>query len=147
MVRVVTFGWSILCCLRQELNLSTQLLRFIIVGILNTIIGLSVIYLCIYLGFNNYLSNIIGYMVGLSISFVLSKYYVFNTQNNNQIFYKQFIKFILIFIIAYSINIIVLFIALNYMTSYTAQFIAMVAYTVINFILNKYVTFRDRLYE
>ncbi len=142
---MVTTWRAILYSLRKELDLNTQLLRFIIVGILNTIIGLSVIYLFIYLGFNNYTSNFFGYMVGLSISFVLNKYYVFNAQYSNQIFYKQFTKFILIFIIAYSVNIIVLFVALNYMISYTAQFIAMVAYTLINFILNKYITFKETI--
>ena len=123
--------------------MNTQLIRFIIVGIFNTIIGLSIIYILIYFGFNNYISNIFGYLVGLSISFVLNKYYVFNAQKNNQIVYKQFGKFILIFMIAYSVNIIVLFIGLNHMTSYLAQFIAMIAYTVINFILNKYITFKE----
>ncbi len=123
--------------------MNTQLLRFIIVGIFNTIIGLSVIYVLIYFGFNNYISNIFGYLVGLSISFILNKYYVFNTQNNNQIVHKQFVKFILIFLIAYSVNITALFITLNYVSNYTAQFIAMIAYTVINFILNKYITFKE----
>ncbi len=126
--------------------MNRQFLRFIIVGIFNTIIGLSAIYSLIYFGVNNYIANIFGYMLGLTVGYILNKYYVFGVHYSNKNKYGQFVKYLVIFIIAYTVNIVILFIALKYMTGYLAQFISMGAYTIINFILNKYITFKDSKY-
>ena len=122
---------------------NVQFPKFVFIGIINTIIGLGIIYLLIYGGFNNYISNIIGYTVGLLISFILNKYYVFKSSPGKHRVYNQFIKFIFIFFIAYATNVFVLFISLDYMTSYLAQLIAMLVYTSISFVLNKAFTFKD----
>lgn len=48
--------------------------RFLIVGLVNTAVGLSVIFACKALaGLGDALSNAVGYTVGLAVSFVLNR--------------------------------------------------------------------------
>jgi putative flippase GtrA len=116
------------------------LFRFILVGGLNTLVGMSVIFILLYLGVNNYISNLSGYIVGLIISFFLHKYYTFESKNKPTI--KEVIQFLLVFAISYSSNILILYFSLFYMENYLAQFLAMICYTASNYTLNKLITFK-----
>jgi putative flippase GtrA len=52
--------------------------KFAVVGVANTVVGLAAIYLCKWLlGFNDALANITGYTVGLIISFLLNRGWTF----------------------------------------------------------------------
>ncbi|CUU68061.1 GtrA family protein [Campylobacter hyointestinalis subsp. hyointestinalis] len=120
-----------------------EITKFAIVGIINTIIGLTIIYVLIYLRFNDYTANLFGYVIGIFFSYILNKFYVFNNLRNN-INFKEIIIFIIIFIFSYLMNIVILNISLNYFTSYVAQFFAIFVYTIFNFILNKFITFKNK---
>ncbi|QCT99180.1 GtrA family protein [Campylobacter hyointestinalis subsp. hyointestinalis] len=106
-----------------------EITKFAIVGIINTIIGLTIIYVLIYLRFNDYTANLFGYVIGIFFSYILNKFYVFNNLRNN-INFKEIIIFIIIFIFSYLMNIVILNISLNYFTSYVAQFFAIFVYTI-----------------
>ena len=88
-----------------------QFIRFIFIGVINTITGLGAIYLLMYFGLSNYMSNFIGYIIGLLISFFLNKYYVFKNYSDKNSTYLQFIKFLVIFLIAYIGNLFTLYIS------------------------------------
>lgn len=120
-----------------------EITKFAIVGIINTIIGLTIIYVLIYLRFNDYTANLFGYVIGIFFSYILNKFYVFNNLRNN-INFKEIIIFLIIFIFSYLMNIVILNISLNYFTSYVAQFFAIFVYTIFNFILNKFITFKNK---
>ncbi|WP_350310517.1 GtrA family protein [Campylobacter hyointestinalis] len=120
-----------------------EITKFAIVGIINTIIGLTIIYILIYLRFNDYTANLFGYVIGIFFSYILNKFYVFNNLRNN-INFKEIIIFLIIFIFSYLMNIVILNISLNYFTSYVAQFFAIFVYTIFNFILNKFITFKNK---
>ena len=89
------------------------------------------------------MSNLAGYTVGLLISFFLNKYYVYRNYSDKKNTYIQFIKFLVIFLIAYIGNIFILYISLQHVNSYFAQFIAMLMYTIVSFALNKIFTFKE----
>ena len=58
-----------------------QFLRYLIVGVMNTLVTLVVIYLCkSQWGVNQWVSNGIGYVAGLINSFVWNKLWVFNSR-------------------------------------------------------------------
>ena len=55
--------------------------RFIFVGIINAISGYTlIIFLYSLLNFNFYISNFIGYLFGLIISFMLNRKFVFKVE-------------------------------------------------------------------
>ena len=57
---------------------------FVLVGLLNTFIGYTIILIFIILKFDNYTSNFLGYFFGMIISFFLHKNFTF------QIIYFKF---------------------------------------------------------
>jgi len=116
--------------------------RFLLVGIVNAISGYTLIILFYtLLNLNFYLSNFIGYLFGLMISFILNKKFVFNAQGK---ILAPFIKFIFSFFLSYFLNIFIFyicseFINLNY---YLALLIASCFYSISFFITCNYFTFK-----
>lgn len=52
--------------------------RFVVVGLLNTAVGLGVIYGCkFFLEFGNVLANVVGYACGITVSFLLNSSWTF----------------------------------------------------------------------
>ena len=116
-----------------------QGLRFFITGLINTFSGLFVIFLLLFIGINDYVANISGYLLGATISFFLNKYYVFKSGGGSL---EELSKFILVFLASYLVNISILYVSLNYINSYASQIVSMVGYSIVNFLLNKFFVFR-----
>jgi len=118
-----------------------QLFRYSLVGILNTIIGLSVIYLLFnFFHFGYILSNIGGYAFGLVNSFIWNKKWTFKS---SQHYSKEIIPFLIVFGISYSINLLVVVFSVELLGIHPniAQLIGIAAYSLSNFLINKYWTF------
>lgn len=129
--------------LKKHSPLKQEVYKFILVGILNTAIGLSTIFLGLYLGFGNLMANIFGYAVGLVSAYLLNKYFVFKTKKN-AFKKRELFFFIMTFALSYLANIMVLYFLLHFGAHpYLAQTFAMGTYSVINFLLNKFITFND----
>lgn len=126
-------------------TLSWEFYRFIIVGIINTTVGLSVIFLALYIGLGNFSSNIIGYSCGLVSAYFLNKHFVFRVNNNN-LNHRELFLFLVVFILSYIANISVLYTLLYFeVHAYIAQTFAMITYSIFNFLLNKFLTFKKVL--
>jgi putative flippase GtrA len=108
-------------------------IRFVIVGLLNTLVGLSVIYLAMYLlGLGNALANALGYAVGLVVSFVLNKRWTFSHRGQTA---SAFLRFVTVVGVAYLTNLgTVLFFAdgLGW-NRYVAQALGIPPYTVVSY--------------
>ena len=124
-------------------DIKIQFIKFIGVGVINTIVSLSAIYLCMELGINYKLSNFIGYVVGVINSFLWNKLWVFKSHGKNII--TEILFFFITFAICYMLQYVVLvFLAEKLeLNKYISQLIAMACYTISNFILNKFLTFRN----
>ena len=60
-----------------------QFVKYCIVGVLNTLVTLGVIYICkSFLGWNLYLSNVLGYVAGVVNSFLCNKSWVFKSDGS-----------------------------------------------------------------
>lgn len=131
----------------NKVNISKIIKQFVkygLVGVINTIITISIIYIFMKLLNVSYIiSNVVGYLFGFINSFVLNKIWTFKSKKSIE---KERFFFILIFVICYSIQLVFLVILKEKLLikSEYAQIIAMGFYTVLNFVGNKYITFKGR---
>ncbi|HOD92789.1 MAG TPA: GtrA family protein [Clostridia bacterium] len=116
--------------------------KYGIVGIINTCITTSIFFLLNLLGFKYLAYTIIGYTVGICISFILNRKYTFKKENENA--KKQILLF---FTISASLLALVqliqyLLIDVFYMKEWLGVGIGMVFYTGTGFILNRNIVFK-----
>ena len=130
--------------IRKDRQLRIQFMKFIALGVMNTLISLIVIYLLMKFGVNYRLSNLIGYIAGLINSFIFNKIWVFKTRKN---LFKEIFNFSVVFGLCYSVQYLILLLMVEEysLNKYFSQLIAMGFYTVLNFILNRIFTFRNRI--
>lgn len=114
---------------------SRKLVRYCIVGVVNTIITACVIFFLIKSGVDLYISNAIGYISGVLFSFIANSIFTFHVN----IGFKKFFKFIIVCLICWVLNIIAIKIFLYLFLDYIflSQVIGMCVYTLAGFILNK----------
>ncbi len=120
-----------------------QALKYGVVGVGNTIITAVVIWIMMkLLGFSDVISNITGYIAGLLNSFIWNKQWTFKSSIG---WVSSAVRFGLVFVVCYLMQLGVLLYLNKNLTidTYYNQLIAMVFYTVINFIMNKYFTFKS----
>lgn len=131
-----------------------QLIKYAIVGVMNTLITLGVIFVCkSILGVNPYVSNALGYVAGLLNSFIWNRTWVFRSHGRIT---RQAINFFAAFCLCYLLQLLVVwaltkssFGALEFdivgfvLSGYgIATLIGNVVYTMCNFIYNRIFTFR-----
>ncbi len=118
-----------------------KFLKYILTGIVNTLVTYitSIILLKI---FNVFLvtSNLLGYVVGVFVSFSLNRNFVFKSKKAE--IKKQFYKFIGACLCSYFINLIflIIFSYIFQLNDYVSQILSMIIYSISFYILsNKYV--------
>jgi putative flippase GtrA len=122
--------------------ISRELFRYLSVGVVNLIVGLSTIYLCMYLlHTTDLLANVLGYCVGITCSFVLNRRWTFVSQES---WVPQLARFILVLLIAYLANLATVLGTMNLLGAnrYLAQALGTVPYTVIGYIGSRLFAFR-----
>ena len=124
------------------------LIKYLLVGILNTIVGFGLIFLLMWHGFSPEISNIIGYGVGICFSFVMNKVFTFKSkQASKKANLAEFIKFISSMLIAWGLNFITLKICLNFgVNAYISQIISGGIYTITGYLLSKIWVFKKQQY-
>jgi len=117
--------------------------KFIVAGVLNSLLGYSIIFALMYLGMSPEISNASGYGVGLITSYLFNRIFVFNSNQNKT---KEWLSFLIVFGIAYSANFIVLLISVRVLkiSLILSQIFAGIAYIVFSFFMNKYYVFGYR---
>lgn len=139
------------------MNRQTKILQFIkycLVGVLNTLVTLAVIYLCkSMLGWNLYVSNALGYICGVINSFLCNKQWVFRSHGN---YLPEAVRFLVGFALCYGLQFLLVwmltesafgsyeFMILGIVISGygIATLLGNVVYTLANFVYNRLVTFR-----
>lgn len=79
--------------------------KFILVGIINTLVGTSVMFLCYNaLHFNYWVSSAMNYIIGSVVSYFLNKYFTFqNKERSWKIVFKFIINISICYLVAYGI--------------------------------------------
>lgn len=132
-----------------------QFMKYGIVGVSNTLVTLLIILLCKDIfNFNLYISNLIGYIAGLINSFIWNRAWVF--KGSSRKVKNEIILFAIGFILCYAIQLlsVSLLLKTTFITNTIIEgfnsvslgenivtILAMVIYTVLNFIYNKFITF------
>lgn len=140
-----------------------QLIKYGIVGVSNTLVTAIVIYVLLKLaGMNDSLANLLGYTAGVINSFVWNSRWTFRAskdqsdnddrKKSSKLFdrypwLREFLLFIAAFLFCYILQyILLLWLNRNFTDwdSYINHLIGMAFFTLINFPLNKFVSFRSR---
>lgn len=119
-----------------------QFAKFLCVGVLNTLVGLSVIYAAKwFLGMGDLAANALGYTVGLTVSFTLNSRWTFNHSGPQ---WPALFKFLLVSLVAYGMNLLTVMISIHYfgLNDYLAQALGTPPYTLTSFFASKYLVFR-----
>jgi putative flippase GtrA len=121
-----------------------KLLKFGLVGVVNTLISIACYILFVKLGMHYILANIISYMIGVVNSYYWNKKWVFQYKQNHL---SVFAKFIIVNLVVLCINTSSLFLFVHKfgLNQYLAQFMSTVLGMGINFILNKKWTFESKM--
>jgi putative flippase GtrA len=118
-----------------------QFFKYSVVGLINTIIGLGIIFVLFNVYKVNYVfSNVIGYTFGLINSFILNKRWTFRSTNH---YSREIIPFIIIFAISYFTNFLTLIVNIEVfkINPNLSQVLSVIVYSITNFLLNKKWTF------
>lgn len=78
---------------------SSRFIRFLLVGVLNTIFGYTVFAFCLFLGLHYALAILIATIIGTLFNFKTTGKLVFNNTDN-----KLLIKFIGVYVVVYAVN-------------------------------------------
>lgn len=118
-----------------------RIARFLAVGVLNTFVGLGVIYACKYFGqIDDVSANLIGYAVGLTNSFFWNRRWTFAHAGN---ILPAAARFFGVFLVAYLANLATAMTAIGTfgINSYVAHAIAIVPYTALFYFGSRFFAF------
>jgi putative flippase GtrA len=119
-----------------------ELLRYLSVGVANMGVGLSTIYLCMYvLHATDLGANISGYGVGVICSFVLNRRWTFASKGA---WLPQLARFLVVLGIAYAANIVTVLGLIHQLGTnrYLAQALGTIPYTAIGYVGSRLFAFR-----
>jgi putative flippase GtrA len=125
-------------------NTLRQLFLFLLVGALNTGTTLILIFLLLYFTtVHELIANLIGYAVGLSISYVMNRRFTFGDKRKPN---RSRTRFLVAAALAYGLNIstILLSESLLHYSSYLAQVMGNAVYTMTMFAACKLFVFRPK---
>ena len=120
-----------------------QFIKFGIVGVSNTLLTAIIIWFLLKeFHCSDYFSNFTGYIIGLLNSFIWNRKWTFESKTKVSV---TIFKFIVTFVISYLFQLGNLYLLLHFtlIDPYYCQILSIGVYTLINFILNKYYTFKN----
>lgn len=116
--------------------------KFLVVGVINTSVTYLVyVFLRLFL-LSPEICNAAGYIAGVINSFLWNKKWVFKTKGTNVI--REVSSFLVVFLISYAVQLYTFRLMLYHFlwNEYLAQFFGMVIYTILNFVLNRFFSFK-----
>lgn len=135
------FTWRLESYLKQ-----TKFFRFLMVGVINTLIGLSLIFFFMnVLGQSYWFSTFLGNAAGMICSYLLNRCFTFKSKVS---LWKGGFAFLLTsgicYVSSYWLAEKVVMIISGHFLKELAVFIGMVFYTIFNYVAQKYFVFQNR---
>lgn len=121
-------------------RVGVSLIRFGMVGVLNTVTGLAVIYAAkAFVGAGDVEANLTGYGAGMLLSFAFNKRWTFAHLGGTL---PAFFRFVAVVLIAYLLNLLTVIAALGLgVDGYLAQALGVIPYTVFAYLGCKHIAF------
>lgn len=118
------------------------LIRFALVGLINSVSGLLIIFLAMYSGFDDVLANAIGYSCGFVISFILNKNWTFINSGSVA---TNFARFLVVTLVAYFSNLITVILMIDglQVNAFISQSLGVPVYAVISYLGCKHYAFSN----
>lgn len=122
--------------------INKQFVKFIFVGILNTIVGYGTYSILLFFKINYIIANTISTIIGILFSYLLNKKITFNNTKTNK---KTPFKFVSVYIISYVVGTINLALLVKHYNAnkYIAGFINLFITTFISWFGHKYFSFKE----
>lgn len=120
---------------------SLRLVRFALVGLSNTAVGLLVIFVCkALLGLGDIASNLLGYGVGILLGFALNKHWTFRHDGSLG---PAFARYLLVLALAYIANLATMVYATDVLAfnSYFAHAIGVIPYGITGYLGSRHFAF------
>lgn len=117
-----------------------KLIRFVAVGVLNTVIGYGsyfiLLYFCYYL-----VALVISHFIGVTNSYIWNKYWTFRTQKNRL---REFVKFNIVYLAVLAMNVLFLGFLVSglHFNPRIGQLIVLPTVTLISYFGHRYWSFR-----
>lgn len=132
-----------------------QFVRFLMVGVTNTLVGLSVMYILLHVACQSYwTSTFLGNSVGAVVSFFLNRSFTFKSQNS---VFKSMLRFVVVILFCYFLsytigrNLVEWILRTSEITSSIQTDIAVLfstgLYTVLNYLFQKVFVFKSNNHE
>ena len=141
---MASLGRAVLRLRESMIRRIVRPLRFGVVGVVNTVLGVAIIFAAkAFLGLGDLAANLLGYGLGLVCSFVLNRSWTFRHEGRA---FAAFWRFGVAFAVAYVLNLVTVFglrdaMAVN---SYLAQAGGVIPYTISFYLLSVYFVFPAR---
>ena len=94
----------------EKKDMIKQVIRYGIVGVINTIVGYGIYYLMLYLGYKYTIALTLGSIIGVSCSFMLNKFWTFRSRGKIG---KELLRFLIMYGCAYIMNLVMLIFAVE----------------------------------
>ena len=110
-----------------------DLARFIAAGLFNTAVGLSVIFLCMAIGIGDVMANVIGFSIGITVSFIVNSRWTFASRGRGRF---AILRFAAVTAVAWCANLLAL-LAVRDLTAfgaYAGQIAGTAVYAAIGFV-------------
>lgn len=123
---------------------TTRIIRFAVIGTLNALITAATIGIMMsVLGIHYLASNVTAYVLAQTHNFIWCKYWIFPTDKKSNT-WRQVLLFLIAFGMAYVAQFLFLIVLVELWdcNEYLAQFLGLFIYGIVNFLMNKRVTFR-----
>ncbi len=136
--------------LKEMYKKHEEIINYIIVGVLTTIVSLVFYYISTrtFLNPNNpfelQIANLIKWITGVLFAYVTNRIYVFKSKNKNYL--KEFISFSSARVLTLFLDMVLMgiMVSIFLMHDLLATLISMVATTIANYFLSKWFVFKDK---
>jgi len=120
-----------------------QFIKFALVGVSNTLIGLGTYYLCLWLGMHYLLANLVGFVVSVCNAWFWSRRYVFSSSSQSKV--TEGIKLYISYGFTTLLSTGLMWVLVEYwqMSKYIAPVVCLCVTVPSNFLLNKFWVFRS----
>lgn len=123
--------------------LATQLVRFLAVGVVNTLFGYSIYALLIHLGLGYTYSLLFATILGVLFNFQTIGRLVFQSRDKRLIG-----KFFAVYGITFCLNLLLIKMMIKFgLSAYLAGALALIPATILSFLLNKFFVFKGKQHE
>ena len=116
--------------------------RFIIVGVINTIVGYGAYAILLLFGFQYLIANTVATVIGVANSYLWNRFFTFKSKAKAR---NEIVRFSIVYMVSYFFSMIFLYLIVGHLNvnTYFAGVMNIVITTIISWYGHKYFSFKD----